>query len=127
MNTRTHKTNTPHARRHEAAGRSHAPAQPQYEPKLCGNPPLSSTTRTAYPQPQRQRILWDFPGSEWVAISIFVICLTVLYGINRREDAARLARHQQTQVLNQNEYQAPDGFGPLLSHGGDHEQHTFAP
>jgi hypothetical protein len=73
--------------------------------------------------PSRDRL----PGIEWVVVSIIVICLTALYGINRREDAARLARHQQTQVQSQNEYQAPDGFGPLLSHGGEHEQHTYAP
>lgn len=73
--------------------------------------------------PPRDRL----PGIEWVVVSILVVCLTALAEINRREDAARLARLQQTQVSNQNEYQAPDGFGPLLSHGGDHEQHTFAP
>tara|TARA_E500000318_G_scaffold17776_2_gene18166 strand:+ start:29802 stop:30074 length:273 start_codon:yes stop_codon:yes gene_type:complete len=69
---------------------------------------------------QRDRL----PGIEWVVISIFVICLTALNHVNRREDLAMFTRMQQP---SQNQHTVPDGFGPLTSHGGDHEQSPNTP
>lgn len=107
MNTGSHITTTQNARRHEAAGRSTAPI-PHHE-------------NDDFPPILR------FPGIEWVLISIIVICLTALHQVNRREDAANFTRTQHMQQPNKNEQTVPDGFGPLTSHGGEHEQHYFTP
>jgi hypothetical protein len=72
-------------------------------------------------------VKWDFPGVEWVAAGIIVICLTALHALNLREDAERSTPTQLMQVSTQQTHTEPDGFGPLTSHGGDHEQPPRTP
>ena len=127
MNTGSHNLTTHNARGHEAAGRSTARRPEPYKPRLCGNPPLSSVLRSRYPQKHAQRVKWDFPGVEWVAAGIIVICLTALHALNLRENAERSTPTQLMQVSTQQTHTEPEGFGPLTSHGGDHEQSPNTP